>query len=82
MARKLRTVTKEQLVHIDEAIERLDWARIRLSLGGAHKAADAAAKALKSADGARRHARRCYEVTRAGCIREEGLEQFETGCPR
>lgn len=64
MARKLRTVSRDDLTLIDEAFDRIDAARIRLSLAGAHKAADAAARALKSTDGARRHARRCYDSTR------------------
>lgn len=56
---KLRTVTGSDVDSITTAIRTLRFARDRFRTAGARKAARAVARALKSADGALRHARRC-----------------------
>lgn len=47
-------ITKEE--HVSAAIELLKRARDHLDLAGSIRAADAARKALRSAEGAKRHA--------------------------
>lgn len=57
-ARKLRVVTIEQLAEIDLALAEIRSARTRLRNAGARQSANYLQAALKSAEGARNHARR------------------------
>lgn len=58
MARKLRTTTTRDLIEIGIAIEQLRGVRERLKAAGARQAARYVAAALKSVEGAQRHAKR------------------------
>ena len=54
---KIKPITQEQCDAINQAVRFLRGARSALAYGGCPKAAKAVAGALKSAEGAQRHAR-------------------------
>lgn len=58
MARKLRTVTPRDLTQIEIALATLMVSRLLLRKAGAHNSAAYVGRALKSAQGAQRHALR------------------------
>lgn len=71
---KLRKATLTDLDNIATAWARIAEGRDMLRRAGARKSANATARALKSVDGALRHARRCYYVQTGvsfNAIREE-----------
>lgn len=59
---KLRHVTLNNLDNIATAWALIAEGRGKLRRAGARKAANATARALKSVDGALRHAQRCYHA--------------------
>lgn len=58
MSRAVQPITAQQLTQIEAAVSRLREARGLLRDAGANRAADYVARALKSAEGAQRHAER------------------------
>jgi hypothetical protein len=63
--KKIRPITPSDSLHIDGAVEALRSARRLLRKAGATNAADYVCRALKSADGASRHARRVLAQQRS-----------------
>lgn len=59
MSRKLRKAGHWDLIYIELALIRLHGARNFLKGVGAKKATDKVRRAIKSVEGAHRHARRC-----------------------
>lgn len=55
MTNHIKPATESDVVFINAAVDRLRRARDLLAAAGATKAAAAARRAIKSADGARRH---------------------------
>lgn len=64
MARKLRMVLATDLTNINIAIGRLEDARYFIAQAGTPKTLAKVRSALKSAQGARRHADRCMRADR------------------
>lgn len=65
MPRPLRTVTPDQLHHVQLCVDRLKEVRDTLREGGAKRAASYVSRALKSVEGAARHAERAMQDHRA-----------------
>lgn len=79
MARKLRTTTEEDRGHIERAIAHLRAARADLRDAGCKAAANYVQRALKSAEGAERHALRA--VPDDDKFPEQSWEQINREAP-